>query len=507
MSITHILKNKTNLLIFLTLFNPTLFIAQTAHFNWSEWVDNSKVGVQDPRIIFPEDDTYTLYSVEKNGPQIYAQKNIYITKYDADGNVLKSLNFALPKRQLRDADLIKIIEGHDKLYVFSNVASKKDEKNIVYAQVFDSKTFALSEPKELYILPIEKVNNSGFINVQISPDKSQIVLFANMPFEKNEKETVQVVLFDTNLVEISKQVHKLSFDSERSYQETIFVNDTGIVNIVKHSDVLKKDPVTSIITINNGMVIEQTVSKKDFYITDSKVISYNTINYLIGFATDNAKPAISIGGKKDKTFFIYDIENKKLIANKGWSDSILKKTLGKGFVGLKLIDVLREGDNLFLIAEAFTSQSEPKEGTNFEYNYTYNFGPGVVVKLNIQGDVAYQSLIKNSNTFKNEFKRLGSFYPYLNNGKLFLLTTEKEHVLKDKKVVFGNRKIEARAVVLNMFNDRGEISTIPFWNSKVGGEDLIIDFAPTYTKQLSNKSFYIYAYGSKYQAFGKINIE
>jgi len=226
----------------------------------------------------------------------------------------------------------------------------------------------------------------------------------------------------------------------------------------------------------------------------------------LGFATDNAKPAVSMGGAKDKSFFIYNLSDKKLIKNQTWTPEILKKVLGKGFIDLKVKDVLVSGNDIYLIGDCFSEESKMIEGKNFEYNYTYNFGPGVVVKLNTNGDVAYQSYIKYGEKYNNKAEVLGSFYPYLDNGELKILANEKESILKKKAIVAG-RAVFAKAIVLKTFDASGNITVTPFWNSKTGGKNDLVYFAPASTISLNSKVFYVYSMGGEYHRFGKMTIE
>lgn len=481
--------------------------AQNANFEWSEWSKNNNVGLQNPTLVFPTNSGFTVYSVEEIGTRVFAPKIIYITKFGASGENLSTIDFKLPVRMQKDATLLKVIEGNDKLYFFSYVAVKKDKKNVLYVQVYNNATGTISDIKEIYTLPIEKVNNSGFFNVALSQDKKTVAVLVNNTFIKKTKEVIDVLILDEELNTLSSSKLSLSFDSKRAYNEEFFVENDATVTLVKKTNIFKKEPITTVVTLKEGNVVEQKVSTEGFYISDNKVVSISGKQYLLGFATDNAKPTVSMGGAKDKSFFIYNITDKKLIKNQGWSPEILKKVLGKGFIDLKIKDVLVNNSDIYLIGDRFSEDSKAIEGANFEYNYTYNFGPGVVVKLNTSGEVAYDSFIKYGEEYLNNMGRLGSFFPFLNNGELYILANEKESTLKKKKIVMGYKKINAKAIVLKKFDGNGEVVVTPFWNSKVGGEDHIIAFAPRQTIQSNNNAFYIYAYGNKYQGFGKMTFE
>ncbi|RAJ13517.1 hypothetical protein [Olleya aquimaris] len=495
------------------LFSAFLLIAivtiqaQNATFEWSDLSSNTKVGLQNPTLVFPSVSGFTTYTLEKQGTQVFAPESIFITKFNANGDAGKTIDFSLPKRALKDATLLKIIEGKDKLYVFSFIAVKKDKKNVLYAQVYDNSTGIVSETKEVYTLPIEKVNTSGFFEVQLSEDKNTFAILVNKPFIKKTKENIEVVILDADLNTISNAKHTLSFDSERAYREKLYVDNDATVTIVKKTDIFKKEPVTSVITIKGDEITQQQVSANQFYISDNRVVTIKDKQYLLGFATDNAKPAVSMGGAKDKSFFIYNITDQKLIKNQEWNPEITKRILGKGFIDLKVIDVIVQNDDIFLIGDRFSEESKPIPGQNFEYNYTYNFGPGVVVKLNTNGDVAYDSLIQYGEEYKNHMKPLGSFKPFIKDNTIHFFANEKVSILEEKKIVFGWKNINAKAIVTKKLESDGSLSINAFKSGIVGGKDNVVDFAPTKTIQLDNNTYYIYALGNKYQAFGKMTME
>ncbi|WP_299225153.1 hypothetical protein [uncultured Psychroserpens sp.] len=507
MNITHILKNNMKQLFFtlcVFLFSIIIYAQEPASFVWCDLSDRNLVGLQNPNLVFPTDSGFTVYSVEEIGSQFYAPKIIYITKFDASGEKLSTVEFKLPMRSQKDATLLSVFEGNNKLYFFSHVAVKKDGKNMLYAQIYDNATETVSAIIELYTLPIEKVNNSGFFDVAISDDKNTFAVLVNKPFIKKAKQAIDVLTFDAELNKVSSTSQTLSFDSKRANSETLFVENDAVVTIVKKTNLSKKEPITIVITIKGDEVSEQQVSSNEFYISDSKVITVNNKQYLLGFATDNAKPTVSVGGAKDNSFFVYNISEQKLVVHQEWSKETIKRVLGKGYIDLKVKDILVNNDDIYLIGDCYSKDSEPIEGQNFKYNYTHRFGPGVVIKLNISGEVLYETPLSYGEEYLNDMKTLGSFYPFINNNKLQILANEKESILKNKKIVAGYKKINAKVIVLRSFDDQGQIETIPFWYSNTGGAKRLTKFAPTQTLQLSDNIFYIYATGFESHKFGKM---
>lgn len=490
------------------LFGFFVFItinAQEATFTLTDLISNDKSGHKNSTLVFPEENNYTIYSIEKENSHIYSPEKVSIIRYKNLNDIETKIKFDLPKRDQAVATLLDVIETKNKLYFFSYLARKKDKKNVLYCQIYDNETHQVLEEKELYVLPIEKVNNSGFFNVKISEDENKIAVLIQKPYVKKTKEKIDVLILNANLDLLSKEGFTLDFDSEKVYHEALFISNSGVISIVKKTDVKKKNPITTVLTIRDKQIEKQQISKKEFYISDNKVITVNDKQYLVGFSTNNAKPIASFGGPKEKGFFIFNITEKKLLKSEAWAPHMVKRVIGKGIVNLKVKDVLVFDDNIYLIGDCMSMKTEEIEGKNFEYNYKYNFGPGIIIKLNTNGDVLYQSYLRYDEPYMNEHHVLGSFFPYLSsNGQLQILANQKEYLLKGKKIVTGYSNINEKIPVLHKFDDKGEITTIAFWDDRIGGKSSLISFAPSKTIQLNDTTFYIYTRGSEDIRYGKL---
>lgn len=478
---------------------------EAASFTWSEVSDKGRVGLQDPHLVLGNANGFITYSAEKSNLRLFTEDIIYIHKFDANGKGEALLNFELPKRLNREANLLKVVEGKNKLYFFSYLPIKKDGKNILYVQIFDNTTQTVSEAMELFTLPIKKVNNSGFMQVAASPDNKVMTVLINHPFAKKTQEKIEVLSFDENLNPLQKGSHMLSFKSKRVYHETLFVDNAGAVSIVKKTDITKKRPITTVISIKQGKVKEQKVSAEKFYVSGHKVITINEKQYLFGFATNNAKPAVTVGGAKDNMFFMYNISDESLITKQEWSKETIRRVLGKGFTDIQVKDIFINGETVYLLGDCYSKKTKEVEGKDFVYDYIHRFGPGVVIKMNMSGEVAYDAPIKYNDEYKNELNVLSSYCPFLQDGELFILMNEKESLLLEKKpIVIGMAKARARTIVLRSFDANGKVTTTPFWNSKVGRPKDVTKFAPSRVLQVSNNEFYVYAVGGIYHRFGKM---
>ena len=140
---TRILRTTSMLKIIATfffLFTAFFANAQTASFQWTDWKYNTDVGFQDPVLTLSSDEGFTTYSIEELGTQVFAPKIIYISTFDSAAKLKSTVSLALPKRQRKEATLLKVIEGEKKLDFCSQMTLKKDKKHVLYVQVDEGTT-------------------------------------------------------------------------------------------------------------------------------------------------------------------------------------------------------------------------------------------------------------------------------------------------------------------------------------------------------------------------------
>src|SRR5690606_10993094 len=289
--------------------------------------------------------------------------------------------FQLPKRDSREASLVNVFESADNkhLYVISELAMKKDNSNVLYMQDFDATTKNLSDAVEIQKLTIEKLSNSGSYSVAQSEDKSKIAVLLHFPQEKDGKEKVKIIVFDGLMKKLWEKEHTLNHPSEKGYKnERFFVTNTGVAVMTKITDEFKKEPQIIVFKATENSLDEKLVSAPEFYPTEYKVTEDVSNNiYLAGYYTDNWKPTVSMGGRKEKGVFVYSVTNGALHSKNLWTDKLRKEYMGN-FIGLKLLDLYMNNGDFFLIGDVQDVAEEmDKTPGSFKTNYTYRTGPAV----------------------------------------------------------------------------------------------------------------------------------
>ena len=362
---------------------------------------------------------FSTYSYLKN-VFLDNQKEITITKYDQDLNDFETKRFNLPKLDLRAADLDKVIELDDKLIFISNSMSKKKGIRNIYAQIFDAETSVVSDAKIIASYAISSYSKSGQVAVNVSENKQQIVVLANMPFVKKTKQKIKVWTFNTNLETIWETEHSLSLESERAHNQDIHISNNGIVYLVKRYKYNSKKAISSLITINKDTKTETTLSEPNYFIRNTTLLNLGFEHLITGFYYDGKVPYVNNNSDKGNAtsgVFLYNANSEKLLGKHKFA--VNDKPV-KNLSSVVPIFTYAFGDDLYIVGEKQTYSSKFKEGNSTELDYLYNHGPTVIINMDTKGTLKDMQLLNNTNTFKNELSERASIAVLPLNGlKLF----------------------------------------------------------------------------------------
>ncbi|RNC83558.1 MAG: hypothetical protein ED556_13475 [Winogradskyella sp.] len=349
------------------------------------------------------------------------QKEITITKYDQTLSAFETKRFTLPKLDLRAADLDKVIELDNKLVFISNSMSKKKGIRNIYAQVFDGETSTVSDTKIIASYTIESYSKSGQIEVNVSENKQQIVVLANMPFVKKTKQKIKVWTFDTNLEKIWEASYDLSLDSERAHNQDLHISNDGAVYLVKRYKYNSKKAVSLLITISKDTIAETVLSQANFFVRNTAFTNLGLEHLITGFYYTGKVPNVdnnSDKGNETSGVFMYNISSEKLI---GKHDFRVDNKPVKGLNSVAPIFTHVFGEDIYIVGEKQTSSSKFKPGNSAEVDYLYNHGPTIAINMDINGTLKDMQLLNNKNTYKNELSERASVsvLPFDNGLRLF----------------------------------------------------------------------------------------
>lgn len=483
--------------------------AQQVTFKWNQLQNNMTQGLINPVIVLPSSEGFFTYSFE-NGGNPMLPNYLFISNFSSDANLIATQKFQLPKRNQREASLLNVFESSDNkhLYLISELAMNKDNSNLLYLQDFDAATQKLSDAVEIQKLAIDKLSNSGSFSIAQSADKSKLAVLLHFPQEKDGKEKVRTIVFDGLMNKLWEKEHTLNYPSEKGYKnERFFVTNNGVAVMTKIIDEFKKEPQIIVFKATESDLTEKVVSALEFYPTEYKITEDASHNvYLAGYYTDNWKPTISLGGRKEKGVFVFNVSNGGLLSKNMWTERLHQDYSGN-FIGLKLLDLYVNNGDFFLIGDVQNVNEEmDKTPGSFITNYTYKTGPAVVAKVTSKGELMSAVYKYQEANYQNRMGKLTSFYPIKKDKKVFLIANDSEAILKGKKVVVGG-EVYWKAVTYSSFNDDGSITVNPIYDSGTGGKQGVTWLSPSTTRQADANSYYVYALGNSYHSFGKMTIK
>ncbi|MEM5565158.1 hypothetical protein WNY78_08580 [Psychroserpens sp. AS72] len=357
-------------------------------------------------------------------------KAMVLTKYDQEMKAGETMTFNLPKLGLRASDLQEVIEIDGQLVFLSTVMDKKSAKHNLNAQIYSNESMSVSDHKVIASFPIEKYSKSGFYTITISPDNTKFAIVANMPFEKKTQEKVMIWVYDMQLNLLWEQSQTLEYESDRSYDEDIFLQNSGTVLMSKTIDAYKKSRSTKLLTFNGNSVVTIDFSQDGFMPMNMKLINVNGSPMLTGFFWNGKKTVIKINSKEGNDndgAFLYDLGTHTLIGIHEWSDTLDASDLKS----LEVVDVTVKGDDIYMIGEKYLYDSEFRKNGNTlttDLDYLYTYGSSVIVNFNTKGTLKGFTPLFNSKQYKNEAKEKGSFSTLVLENGLRVFSNNDNHI-------------------------------------------------------------------------------
>lgn len=140
----------------------------------------------------------TGFYLHKYETKSFFKQEDFLERYDNDLNRTGSEKLDLPK----DHDLVKISQFDGKLYVFYQFLDKQEKEKTLFVQQIDNKTLRLKDTKkQIAQISFEGKSkfNSGSFGFSVARDTSKILVYYQLPYEKNENEKFGFHVFDNKM--------------------------------------------------------------------------------------------------------------------------------------------------------------------------------------------------------------------------------------------------------------------------------------------------------------------
>ena len=289
----------------------------------------------------------------------------YILKTGKKGKTIEKLNnnmmvensMPLPLTyQKKEMDLEGLVYYNDKIIMLSSFNNRKLKKNYLFYQVINPSNLTLDGSiKNIGEITYEKRRFQGAFGFDISADSSNMLLFFEMPYEKNTAEKYSFKVMDSKLDEIWSQEVELPYkeqfftvkDSEVSSKGDVFVLGKEY-NEDKNSKAMRNSPNYKYHILgyyNKGeKIVDYEVSLHDKFIK-SVTFDINSNGDIIcsGFYSEGYGSGIkgafflSIDGVSRKIKKESYKEFDEAFITEGWSDREINKAKKKQVKKIKLL--------------------------------------------------------------------------------------------------------------------------------------------------------------------------
>lgn len=455
-----------------------------------------------------------------------------ISIIDSNMNIKKSASFVVDKKEyINDVRYLD-----NKIILFSSAFDRKNMTTYFYYTEYDENLMKKSK-KTLFKVQVNKKRFQPSLGIEVSENESKILLYVDLPYEKDAAQRLSLKVFDSKMRPIWEQ-NKI----ELPYKDKLFellnytISNKGDVYTLgkRYKDDKKKwkidaePPIHHIISYSN-----KGTKVKDFELE----LTNKYINE-ISFIVDQNENLITFGlygtennsGIKGVFYMSIDGESKKIIKSsfkeftedfitQGWSEREVKKAKKKEEKKGKEPQMYKydlrhvivdENGGITILAEQYYvyvvshTSTDSNGNTHTTYTYHYHYNDIIAIRINKNGEIEWTTKIEKSQHSINDGGRLSSFAVKVKNDKIYLIYNENSRDFfedEDKKTKKKNKRTYFTLLVT--LDSKGEYLKEILLNNKEEDSYTV----PKLCDDINEKEFLIYNMSRKEQKFGSMTIK
>jgi len=469
------------------------------------------------------------------------KKPIIIEKYNNNMKLLESVPISMgEKKKERTYQYATQIDGE--LVMFSALLDKKAKVNLLFAQTINKKTLKPSS-KLTRVGAIDfdgkSKRNSGSFSYHISGDDRRILIYYNLPYEKNANEKLSYHIFDKDLNLLWEKNITLPYEADLFRVVDYQIQENGDLYMLskifqdkaKNRKKGKPNYHYQIIAYTNkgDDKKEYPIILEDKFLSEMK-IAINDKGDIIcgGFYSDNSSNSLN-----GSYFLKIDGANKQIVSKsfqefgidfitQNMTDKQKKKTKkreGKGKdVELFSYDldniVLREDGGAVLVGEQYfvrvVTTYDSNGNPRTTYHYYYN--DIIVISINPKGDIEWTEKIAKRQHTVNDDGYFSSYALMITDDKMNFIFNDNVKNLATSKMTKGKakgqlydftRKLKTSVAVLVQLDSDGRQVKEALFNAKEA--ELLI--RPKVAEHISNNELVFYGQKRKTERFGKLTFK
>ncbi|MBG16055.1 MAG: hypothetical protein CL853_06860 [Crocinitomicaceae bacterium] len=501
---------------------------------WGPELKESKKSTLNDLVAYDETGIYVSKS---NFKGYFSGYDIILEHFDNDLNKTKSVVLNLgEKKEKRTLELM--IHFNDVLYVFSSKSNNEIKKNFLFVESINKKTLLsnndLRKISEINFEGKKKRNNGDFM-YSISRDKSKILIYNSLPFNKNENAKFSLHVFDQNLNQLWEDNITLPYEDKLFGVEDYQVSNKGNVYVLgkiynenrrtyKRGKPNFKHRILSYINESSNNK-EYPVEIQEHFITDMKIAIDNNENIIcagfyseLGTMSINGSYFLKIDGKSKnittKSFKEFGIDFITQNMTKRQEKKTRKRDDKNKKIELYEYDldniILKDDGGAVLIGEQFfvrvvtTTTTDANGNISTTTNYYYNYNDIIVINISSEGEIEWTEKIPKRQVTKNDGGFYSSYALAVVDDKLYFVFNDNPKNLfykgEGKVYNFIRNKKESLAVLVELSIEGRQTREALF---SMREADVII--RPKVCEQTTKNELILFGQKKKKQRFAKVS--
>ncbi len=430
--------------------------------------------------------------------------------------------------------------ANNEIYIFSSYADPQTRINDLYVQQVSKKTLQATPPVSIAKIDFngQKRRNDGAFEFRQSRDKSKLLIYSKLPFEKNEPEKFELLVLDKEMKPLWQKQITIPYRDQLFDLESMRISNDGEVHLLglvykdKRTEIRKGEANYSYELLSyydKGTREERTpLSLAGKFITDMQIgILDNKDIVCAGFYSETGTLTI-----KGTYFLKLDAKTRTVITNtsKEFELDFITQNLterearkvGRRAENDKDIElfqfqldqlVVDNTGGVFMIGEQYfikrriTTIRNPTTGavtTRTDFLYYYN--DIITIRINASGEILWSQKIPKRQLSTNDGGASSSYTFGVRNGQLlFMYNDSPENINYNGKGPVARAELNPNygIVMLCSVSGSGEVKRQPVFGTK----EVSVLIRPKVCEQISSNEFVLFGQRGKKQQFAILNIK
>jgi hypothetical protein len=235
-------------LLFFILFSPIW--GQKFSYKWAENDLDKKESIRPDFVFTKKDGNFIVVSLKVNADA--GKQKIAINEYNGALKKVKSVSDVRFKNKAgEDIDIYQSMSIKGNHYLLGNKYDSKSNVFKLYAFQLDNNLKSSGNPIELLTFFADKERKIPKLSFRFSPDKSKLLVYADLFNKKKEKDEYRMIVFDQNLGILWDKKITMPYNRKDMIVTAVEINNKSEV-FVQYFHIVKKESDFKLLVVQNG---------------------------------------------------------------------------------------------------------------------------------------------------------------------------------------------------------------------------------------------------------------